>query len=67
MRKNFDKEVCPVCNSESFDWGKYEEDFNGDEAWQHWRCRCDKCGCKFDIERVYKLADISVSRAHVRR
>ena len=53
-----------MCNSESYDWIKYEDDFDGDEAWQHWRARCNKCGCKFDVERFYKLVDVSVSLAH---
>ena len=64
MSKNFDKEACPVCGSENYDWTKYEEDFNGEEAWQYWHCRCNECGCKFDMERIYKLIDVSVSIAH---
>lgn len=63
MRKNFDKEACPVCGSESYDCADYEQDFNGEEAWQRWRCHCGKCGCMFDIERIYELTDVSVSRA----
>lgn len=63
MRKNFDKEACPVCGSEIYDCADYEQDFNGEEAWQRWRCHCDKCGCMFDMERIYELTDVSVSRA----
>lgn len=64
MRKNFDKEVCPVCGSENFDWTDYQENFNDEAAWQGWCCRCKDCCCKFTIERVYKLVDVSVRRVH---
>jgi hypothetical protein len=64
MSKNFDKEACPVCSSEDYDCVDYEEDFNGEEAWQQWRCHCNECDCMFDMERIYKLIDVSVSRAH---
>lgn len=65
MSKNFDKEACPVCNSEDYTIEDYSDDFYGlDGGSQWWLCRCDKCGCMFDIERVYELVDVSVSRAH---
>lgn len=64
MRKNFDKEACPVCNSEDYTIEDYNNDFLGlDGGSQWWLCRCDKCGCMFDIERIYELVDVSVSRA----
>ena len=61
MKHQFDKEACPACGSESYDCVDYEADFNGEEAWQHWRCHCDKCGCIFDMDRVYVIADVSVT------
>jgi hypothetical protein len=65
MRKNFDKEACPVCGSEDYTIEDYGDDFSGlDGAAQWWSCRCDKCGCRFDIERSYELVDLSVSRAN---
>lgn len=64
MSKNFDKEACPVCGSEDYTIDDYSDNFLGEEGGtQWWRCRCDKCGCLFDIERSYELAAISVSRA----
>lgn len=64
MRKNFDKEACPVCGSENYIVEDYSDDYCGlDGAGQWWSCRCDKCGCLFDIERSYELVDISVTRS----
>lgn len=64
MKRHFDKEACPMCDSEDYTIEDYFENFCGEEGGvQWWSCRCNKCGCKFDIERVYELADISVSRA----
>lgn len=64
MKHHFDKEACPVCDSEDYTIEDYGDDFCGEDGGtQWWRCRCDKCGCLFDIERSYELADISVSRA----
>ena len=64
MRKNFDKEACPVCGSEDYTIEDYGENFWGDDSGtQWWRCHCDKCGCLFDIELCYELTDVSVSRA----
>lgn len=65
MNKNFDKEACPVCGSEEFSIDDFRDDnLNFEEVSKWWLCRCDKCGCMFDIERVYELVDVSVSRAH---
>lgn len=64
MSKNFDKEACPVCGSEEFSIYNFRDSFNLEEGSKWWLCHCDKCGCMFDIERVYELVDISVSRAH---
>jgi len=65
MSKNFDKEACPVCGSEDYIIEEYSDDFSGlDGGTQWWRCRCDKCGCLFEIERSYELVDVSVSRAN---
>lgn len=65
MKHQFDKEACPVCGSEDYTVVDYCEDFYGEEGGaQWWSCHCDKCGCLFDIDRSYKLVDITVSRAH---
>ena len=65
MKHQFDKEACPVCGSEDYTIEDYGDDFSGlDGAAQWWSCRCDKCGCRLDIERSYELVDLSVSRAH---
>ena len=65
MSKNFDKEVCPVCGSENYTIEDYSDNFNDfGSGSQWWLCCCEKCGCMFDIEKIYELVDISVSRAH---
>ena len=64
MRKNFDKEACPVCSSEDYTVNDYNEDFDGEESSSRWwSCRCDECGCLFYINYSYELTNISVSRA----
>ena len=61
MRKNFDKEACPACGSEDYTIEDYGDDFSEDGGGQWWSCKCDKCGCLFDIERSYELTGISVT------
>ena len=63
MKNTFDEEVCPVCHTVNYVTEDYGEDFSGlDGSAQWWICRCKNCGCLFDIEYSYKLANISVTR-----
>ena len=65
MKNHFDKEACPMCDSEDYSIEDYGDDFSGlDGGAQWWTCRCDKCGCLFDIERSYELIDVSVTRSY---
>lgn len=65
MKRQFDKEACPVCDSEDYTIEDYGDDFYGlDGGSQWWLCRCDKCGCMFSIERGYELASVFVSRVN---
>ena len=63
MRKNFDKEACPMCDSEDYTIEDYSDDFNDDGGEQWWGCKCDKCGCLFNIEKSYELVGMKVTRS----
>ncbi len=65
MHKSFDKEVCPACGSADYIVDDYNDNFDIDGVVsQWWYCRCNKCGLMFDIERLYELVDISVTKSH---
>lgn len=64
MHKSFDKEICPACGSVDYTVDDYNDNFDIDGGSQWWYCRCNKCGLMFDIERLYELVDISVTKSH---
>ena len=61
--KIFSDESCPVCHDEDYEVLGSEENFNYDNIGQWWECRCNKCGCRFRIERTYVLFNVTVEKS----
>jgi len=53
-------ETCPKCGSEDYEIDEYGDDFSGGGGEQWWTCICSKCGCKFDMTKIYKLANVII-------
>lgn len=53
-------EACPKCNSNEYEINDYDDNFDQFGAVQWWACTCAKCNTKFHIEKVYKLANVTI-------
>ena len=53
-------ETCPKCGSDDYEINDYSDDFTGCGGEQWWSCTCNKCGCNFDMTKVYRLTNVIV-------
>jgi hypothetical protein len=53
-------ETCPNCGCEDYEVNDYGDSFDQFGGGQWWSCTCDKCGCKFDMTKIYKLSNVII-------
>ncbi len=55
-------EACPECYDEDYTINDYGDSFDIDGGAQWWYCTCNKCGCRFTINRGYTLTEAYIEK-----
>lgn len=53
-------EACPHCGDENYEITDYGDNFDTYSGSQWWACTCSKCGHKFEITKIYNLAEVTI-------
>ena len=53
-------EAYPNCGDENYEINDYGDNFDTYSGSQWWAYTCSKCGHKFEITKIYNLAEVTI-------